>query len=80
MQTDQLNLEQELFYQSDQDSKQLFDLYRSLHFIYPAKMEKLNPVFNIVEENWEKATKLDFPLCETTFSIPIFSDRSNGWS
>ena len=62
MQTDQLNLEQELFYQSDQDSKQLFDLYRSLHFIYPAKMEKLNPVFNIVEENWEKATKLDFPL------------------
>lgn len=62
MQTEQINLENDLLEQSVQDSKKLFETYRSLKFIYPAKMEKLNPVLDIVEHNWEKAVKLNFPL------------------
>ena len=57
-----LNLENDLIEESVQNSKQLFELYRSLHFIYPAKMERLAPVFDIVQNNWEKAMKCSFPL------------------
>jgi len=62
MQTTNLNLENDLTEESVRDSKQLFELYRSLHFIYPAKMERLAPVFDIVQKNWEKAMKCSFPL------------------
>src|SRR6185503_19011484 len=62
MQAINLNLEKDLIEESVQDSKQLFELYRSLHFIYPAKMERLAPVFDIVQNNWEKAMKCSFPL------------------
>ena len=62
MQTLTLNPETELIEHNVQNTQQLFELYNSLHFIYPAKMEKLNPVFDIVKQNWEKALRLHFPM------------------
>jgi hypothetical protein len=41
---------------------QLMGLYESLHFIYPQKRERLNPVFSIIKENWTKALQSNFPL------------------
>ncbi|MEO6455117.1 MAG: hypothetical protein ABIN97_13640 [Ginsengibacter sp.] len=62
MQTQIPGLESELIEHNLKNTEQLFKLYNSLHFIYPAKMERLNPVFSIVKKNWEKAMKLNFPL------------------
>jgi len=62
MQTEISDLETKLIEYNLHNAEQLFELYNSLHFIYPAKMERLNPVFNIVKGNWEKALKLNFPL------------------
>jgi hypothetical protein len=41
---------------------QLFELYTTLHFIYPQKEARLKPVLNVVRRNWIKAMKADFPL------------------
>jgi len=57
-----LHTENELLEHNVMNTEQLFELYNSLHFIYPAKMEKLSPVFELVKKNWEKALKLNFPL------------------
>jgi hypothetical protein len=66
MQTETLSIEKMLNEQKARDAGQLFELYNAHHFIYPAKMEKLNPVFDIVKQNWEKAIKMGFPLfCST---------------
>jgi hypothetical protein len=62
MQTETLTIEKMLNAQKAQDAGQLFELYNSHHFIYPAKMEKLSPVFDIVKQNWQKAVKMGFPL------------------
>ena len=44
------------------DIDQLMDVYRKLHFIYPAKMEKLSAVYDLVKKNWKNALRLHFPL------------------
>jgi hypothetical protein len=44
------------------NTEQIFELYNLLNFIYPAKKERISPVFSEITENWEKAMKLNFPL------------------
>jgi hypothetical protein len=74
MQTLTLNLENELIELNVQTTEQLFELYNSLHFIYPAKMGLLNPVLNTVKRNWDKALTLNFPLfCAST----VAQNRNN---
>ncbi len=65
MRNEILSFETILAEQNAHDAEQLFELYNSLHFIYAAKMEKLEPVFDIVKQNWQKAVKLCFPLFST---------------
>lgn len=44
----------------------LLQVYNDLHFIYPAKIEKLAPVLDRVKKNWENALQLGFPeFCST---------------
>jgi len=62
MQTEMLDLATELREDNLQNTEQLFQLYKSLHFIYPEKMQRLDPVFNNVKTNWARALKLNFPL------------------
>lgn len=57
-----MKTEDEFIQYNSLSTDQLFEIYKLLHFIYPAKMEHLSPVFLTVKENWEKAMKLNFPL------------------
>jgi len=57
-----MKIENEFIQFNSMSTEQLFDIYHSLNFIYPAKMEHLHPVIHTVKENWEKAMRLDFPL------------------
>lgn len=44
----------------------LLQVYHDLHFIYPAKIEKLAPVLETVRKNWAYALQLKFPeFCST---------------
>jgi hypothetical protein len=54
--------ERELTEYNQLNTEQLFKLYDLLHFIYPAKMERLAPVLDTIKRNWDKALKLNFPL------------------
>lgn len=62
MQTQTLHSENELLEHNVKSTEQLFKLYNALNFIYPAKMEKLNAVFDLVKQTWQKAIQLNFPL------------------
>ena len=59
MQTEILDIETKLIEHNRQNAEHLFALYNSLYFIYPARMERLNPVYTIVKKNWEKAHGID---------------------
>jgi hypothetical protein len=57
-----MKIENELIQFNSTSAEKLFEIYQALNFIYPAKMEHLQPIIHTVKENWEKAMKLDFPL------------------
>ena len=57
-----MNIENEFIEHNQISVDELFELYVSLHFIYPEKQERLQAVVNIVKDNWAKAMKLGFPL------------------
>src|SRR5450631_767279 len=59
------------------DIDRLMDIYNRLHFIYPAKMEKLSSVFGLVKKNWKKALQLNFPLF---YSSIVSSEDKNIYS
>src|SRR4051794_25309203 len=62
MQSLTLTLDTELIEHNQLNAEQLFNLYDLLHFIYPAKMERLTPVLDVIKRNWDIALKLNFPL------------------
>lgn len=57
-----MEMENEYIQYNSLNTEQLFKIYNLLHFTYPDKMEHLNPVIDIIQENWRKALKLNFPL------------------
>lgn len=60
--TEITNIENELIEHNQISTEELFKLYASLHFIYPEKLQRLKPVFNMVRDNWSMAMQLNFPL------------------
>lgn len=46
--------------------EKLLEVYKELHFIYPAKTAKLEPLMDRVRRSWRSALKLHFPQFSTT--------------
>jgi hypothetical protein len=55
-------IENEFIEYNQHSIEKLLNLYEALHFIYPQKRERLDPVFNIIKENWTKALHANYPL------------------
>jgi hypothetical protein len=55
-----MKIENEFIQFNSMSAEQLFDIYHSLNFIYPAKKETLHPMIHTEKENREIAYKLLF--------------------